>query len=462
MKAKLTQLFVFIFLGLMLNNCQTDLYEVDENNYPNKNALKNESQKALYPDLLLPNGLVQKYLTDGLTDEVNKALKEWLDDKSSKLEKECKKSSVCEEKMTYMDQLLFIQRQLDDLGMEDVETITSLCDGYYDEENTYVNITPNNLKLEVAQSTTLNFQIMVGESDCSGDIGWYSDNPNIATVNQQGLVTAISPGITYIGALVEGTNHIYGKSQIEVTETIEKFEIVLVLETGSGTWDITGFNSKYENGVKQSGNEIYAALTSNFGQDFKFGLVGFEHYPVPPWGSDVGYCRSEGWAYEEFEPLISMSPFQNWLSFTDNESSIKEAIAGIQIMCSYHDYPASWNSSPFSAVIKTIENFNWSEDTNKVILLFGKYPATYRPEGGNSTSEGYSGYTMDNVVSLANDKNIRIYTMCNIPDRDTPLYNTSKYEYQTMANRTNGQYTNDVWPVETSVANMISTIKATH
>ena len=44
---------------------------------------------------------------------VEDAISEWLNDKTSKLDKECKKTDVCEEKLILMDQLLYIQKQID-------------------------------------------------------------------------------------------------------------------------------------------------------------------------------------------------------------------------------------------------------------------------------------------------------------------------------------------------------------
>lgn len=84
-----------------------------------------------------------------------------------------------------------------------------------------VSITPNEATLKEGETLQLNCSVSP-ESATYKDIIWSSENNDIATVDKNGLVTAVSSGTTIIKANAADGSNVFGECKVSVTdETIE-------------------------------------------------------------------------------------------------------------------------------------------------------------------------------------------------------------------------------------------------
>ncbi len=86
----------------------------------------------------------------------------------------------------------------------------------YNQSPADINLIPNRYSLRIGQtfSPVAFIQDQIGKSINNISVSWKSNNSNIAAVNQDGKITAISSGNTIVEATVSGTNL---KSNISVT-----------------------------------------------------------------------------------------------------------------------------------------------------------------------------------------------------------------------------------------------------
>lgn len=83
-----------------------------------------------------------------------------------------------------------------------------LCDGFLDNANTLVVVTPPTLDLKIGDTKELQAVIKVGDEQCEGEIEWSSIPKGVVTVDKEGNVEAIEEGTTTVFAAVKGAPHI--------------------------------------------------------------------------------------------------------------------------------------------------------------------------------------------------------------------------------------------------------------
>ncbi|MFY0607654.1 MAG: Ig-like domain-containing protein [Cyclobacteriaceae bacterium] len=89
-------------------------------------------------------------------------------------------------------------------------------------EVTSISISPQDIFIPEAISTTLQAQIMPENAD-DKSVTWSSSHPDIATVDQNGVVTAVSLGETTIKATSNTNTSISGETKVSVGEYIAPF-----------------------------------------------------------------------------------------------------------------------------------------------------------------------------------------------------------------------------------------------
>jgi hypothetical protein len=214
----MNKLYYFLsFMVVLSFSCSKDSQMNPDQNIVMKLNKGTSVLKHLYPGLTVPPGLVNTYKKNG-----NKhPLQQWLNDQTSILEKVCLNSTDCAVKAELVDQLIYIQKQLDILGCKDVESKDALCDGYLSEVNTYVDITPEILRLKIGETQPLEAKIIVGTEICTGEIEWGNPYDDISTVDKDGNVTGVNVGSGRIGAWVVGLQYISGEEGVEVYDKPE-------------------------------------------------------------------------------------------------------------------------------------------------------------------------------------------------------------------------------------------------
>ena len=143
-------------------------------------------------------------------------IQQWLIGQTDILEKACQHSTDCAVKMELVNQLFYLQNQLDVVGADDVECVNALCDGYLSVENTCVYITPKILRLKIGETQPTQAKIMVGSEICTGEIVWGNPYDDISTVDKDGNVTGVKIGSGGVGAWVVGLQFISGEERVEV------------------------------------------------------------------------------------------------------------------------------------------------------------------------------------------------------------------------------------------------------
>ena len=89
-----------------------------------------------------------------------------------------------------------------------------------------VKITPD-VALAVGVGQTIDFSVTVNtmSSDISGDgrVYWSVDNVQIASIDENGVATAISPGVTHVMVTVDGLNDM-AVLEVYVPELVTEYE----------------------------------------------------------------------------------------------------------------------------------------------------------------------------------------------------------------------------------------------
>ena len=82
-----------------------------------------------------------------------------------------------------------------------------------------ITVTPESATISVGETLTLTATVSPEDADTTGLV-WYSDAPDVASVTQEGAVTALSVGTAFIGYHIQGQPAPFGGCQVTVTEKI--------------------------------------------------------------------------------------------------------------------------------------------------------------------------------------------------------------------------------------------------
>ena len=253
---------------------------------------------------------------------------------------------------------------------------------------------------------------------CTGDIVWFSGNTDVVKTDQLGYLTAESNGSTDITAFSRAFMNLAPPSMIqgEVPVVVGGgVDIVLAVETTNPTYFWIGFYDRWP-GLRNLGDEIVAELKNRFGTSYRFGLIGYSHYPVQPWGSSRGACV-ELFGYDKFKPYAETAAYRDWLALSPDDEAIKNGISNVRLMC-LSTYPQVNSVSSYSAAIHAINDYDWGDGTYRAIVLFALADActetgwlTTSPPPPSCEAEGVTGYTKEDVINLANEKGVSIFTV---------------------------------------------------
>ena len=113
-------------------------------------------------------------------------------------------------------------------------------------------ITLEDLKLEINQSAPLTAKLtsaVAGKNPSITTLTWQSSNENIATVDQNGNVTALSPGNTTITATATDGSGVSGTCEVTVTEPWKEFNVGDYVVRNPYTKEIEFYSSKPSSNV---------------------------------------------------------------------------------------------------------------------------------------------------------------------------------------------------------------------
>lgn len=103
-----------------------------------------------------------------------------------------------------------------------------------------VTINPSSLQLDLDNNKTATLEAIVDVSNgASNGVNWTSSNPNIATIDNNGLVTAKSKGSCVIKAISTFDSSKYGECHVAVTDSSSTGGGTGEITNGSHTWDLT-------------------------------------------------------------------------------------------------------------------------------------------------------------------------------------------------------------------------------
>lgn len=130
-----------------------------------------------------------------------------------------------------------------------------------------LTVSPIASQISIGDSVELDYQLLDKDSiEVEKDITWTSSDDLIATVDNDGLVSAIGNGTVSITATMTNNSSVYDSTDVEITETpIDNFEIVIdngdldILRTDTQTFVWSMLN----NGIITTSNFTFAINSSS-------------------------------------------------------------------------------------------------------------------------------------------------------------------------------------------------------
>ena len=78
----------------------------------------------------------------------------------------------------------------------------------------------SNIEMNVNETREINVEVVPSEIEASGNVSYYSADENIVTVTEDGLITAINPGISFISICSKDNTNIGRLLQVKVIDSI--------------------------------------------------------------------------------------------------------------------------------------------------------------------------------------------------------------------------------------------------
>lgn len=318
------------------------------------------------------------------------------------------------------DAALRIQRAADVLGCQDVTVLTDLCGGFFDDETTFIDVTPFQTSLDPEETIQLSAVISgVACFDCgrrqaemctpepailTGDIVWASLSPDVATVDQNGLVTALAQGEATIVVLNPDYPHIKGEVLVEVSGP-QKIDVAFVIKNDFALeWLIGGLGERFEDaGLPEHLPEILEAL-DHF-SSYRVAIVGYHNFPDLDIMGTLETCP-------EFGYPAPVRPFADMLDFTGDDELITEGFEGFELTCAGQRIRAYSVYSGLMHAIDAMTLGGWREEADVKVIFLVTDEAQCKPgyDCDVFNPEPYTGYLPQNVIDGALSKNIEIHT----------------------------------------------------
>jgi hypothetical protein len=236
------------------------------------------AQPALSFDVI-PDGLVKACVDHGQC----KGAEEFLRAAINRTEKSCAETNVIAEKLALTDELLQYQKQADTLGIDGLAvSYLEVCAGFLDPEVTYIQIEPGISDVAVGDEVQLAATIRCSNGICEGQYDWVPLNPGIASVDGNGLATALSGGTATIKAVSRDWVELTGSAVIHV-EAAAVADIAFVL-AGDNMTSWTFLDYWTHNGIMDHIGDITDTILNNF-SDFRVAIEFFDNPQYFPYGS---------------------------------------------------------------------------------------------------------------------------------------------------------------------------------
>lgn len=354
--------------------------------------------------------------------ELIKNVQEWLTER-------CTETDDLEKKKPHVDQLLRLQREIDELawipGVEDLTLVFyDICGGIFNPDVTNIDLDPGPLQLDVGQEQQLTATIRCSNGECTGELGWYSNNPGVASITQEGVVKGESRGTTSVSAISLTFPDVVGDDAVTVGDPVIA-DIVFVIDNHqfNGYWFGAG-DSGGSDGFRQKGQLIYdEGLNKYLDNRSRSAIVTYNNPLVFPYNTYRYYDNDEECQYW-FGPGVTISNpgITDYLLFTpvSEEDPTVAAWGSLQIFCGDSDDYYYQRTSVYSALMHAMDDVSlggWrTSDPNvkKIIILLGNhppagpyYPLRYR----ENNPEGLTGLTEDDVISRAQQQDITIHVL---------------------------------------------------
>lgn len=136
-----------------------------------------------------------------------------------------------------------------------------------------VVVSCENVKLSKGASTTVTAKINAPAGYFNQGVSWRSSDPDVARVDAEGRVTAVSMGRARIIAAVKDGSRKSGSVEIRVTPTFENATDAELKELADNDWEGIEWGSEGWN----VGDERYAELGSQYTGSFKIRIVDISH-----------------------------------------------------------------------------------------------------------------------------------------------------------------------------------------
>ena len=332
---------------------------------------------------------------------------------------------------------------MDVLGANDVECGAALCDGFLDDSNTYIDVTPAELHLQIGQTTTLHGQVIVGNGTCDGEIEWGTTDHDVISVDKlSGEITAVGKGFGGVIGIVKDAINIKGVAQVFVEEEAP-VDIVLVAQSTGWTAPWMGYEEF--TGLRDIGEDVIDALNQTF-DSYQFSLVLYGSEP------SIADCAADLYWYDGYAPYLEPQPYYDWIPLTNYPFDIIDGLSSIQLIC---ELPLVWGDSgvtPYSALLHSINNTDWRPESEKIIILFQLSPVdALHPE---NAVELVSALNVWDVIEEAVNSQVSIFTW------QGDNYNGVEDPLMLMALNTNGEFYKNPWPVLDALETIFNDISA--
>jgi hypothetical protein len=369
-----------------------------------------------------------------------------LEKKMWQAEQACINTLNMANKKLLLNQELLYQKQADFLGCDNlIEIMECLCGGVLDNSDTYIKITTPSQNVKMGDKLQLSAKIITHtcltakgtrggcfdkdkcaggfiEETLVGGIVWESWDPAIATVDQNGLLTAHQSGNVMINAKSKDIpNVVADQVEITIVEGPVRLDIVFMYENLVRSWWI--WDLGYGEGrAQEMGNTLLGLLNQNF-TDYRISIATFAHhasYFGDSWCgwdplNDCGINFTNWGPYEAYTPVIPFQPSGS----PDTPANVVAAYQSLSPTCKV---PPSYSNgvestSLYTALMSAIDGGTlggWRAETpgirtEKIIIFLSIDPACGMGYRIACDVEPISGLRSDDVIYAAQAKNIHIF-----------------------------------------------------
>lgn len=283
---------------------------------------------------------------------------------------------------------------------------------------TSVTISPSSLSLIVGETSQLTATVLPTDAD-DRTLSWSSSNTSVATVDEDGLVSAVGSGTATITAIAQDGSGVYGSCSVTVNEASTYIDAtaisatatsITVGSTGTLSYSYSPLNANVKSLTYSLVNEsdsVYLTLTS----------TGYMEAISVPSGSSIKIIEILATLINESGSVITQqgsvtvySDKVTAISFTDNQASTIDVGEEVTISVKVGLYRAvnknvDWIIEDSTIVEKTAETGGASDMTHTATfrgLKAGTTNIIVRAQDGSGVSATGSITVASNVIEVEN------------------------------------------------------------